>query len=153
MLDRIKHGIITFSTRNGGMMTVTWVLGIDVGQRKTGLAIGQSLTGLAKPLALLKIPANQLNISHFQPYIKEWKVNEIIIGLPHLADGKAHPLQTEIERIAHMLSTEFALPIHFVDEMLSSHEARQRFGKRDEYDSAAAAVMVESYFAENSYRI
>lgn len=134
-------------------MAVTWVLGIDIGQRKTGLAIGQSMTGLAKPLALLKIPVRTLQAAHFQSYIKEWKVNAVVIGLPRLADGKAHPLQAEIERIAEALRQAYQLPVHYADEMLSSHEARQRFGKREEYDSAAAAVMVESYFAENSYRI
>lgn len=134
-------------------MAVIWVLGLDIGQKKTGVAVGQSLTGLAKPLTLLKIPARQLQASHLQAYIQEWKIGMIVLGLPRLADGKPHPLQADIERIGKELAVSFALPVHYVDEMLTSHEARQRFGKREEYDSAAAAVMVESFLADNNYRI
>lgn len=134
-------------------MAVVWVLGIDVGSKKTGVAVGQSLTGQAQPLTQIQVPARQLQASHFSVFIKEWSVNCIVIGLPQLADGQAHPLESAIHQLKEQLELAFALPVFFADETLTSHEARQRFGKRAEYDSAAAAVMVEDFLAAGGYRI
>lgn len=133
-------------------MAAYWILGIDVGSKKTGVAIGQSITGQANPLALLRIPISNLQANHFADFIKEWSVSCIVIGLPALADGKAHPLEKVIRRLAEDLHRQFMLPVYFADETLTSHEARARFGSRQEYDSAAAAVMIEDFLVTDNYR-
>lgn len=67
-------------------LAVQWVLGIDVGSKKTGVAVGQSLTGLARPLTIIRTTAHELNAKQFAVIIAEWKINCIVIGLPVLAD-------------------------------------------------------------------
>lgn len=134
-------------------MSVKWILGIDVGSKKTGVAVGQTVTGQARPLALIRKPISQLQANNFSLFIKEWSVSCIVLGLPQLADKKLHPLEKSIRALANALEKTFSLPVYFADETLSSHEARQRFGTRKEYDSAAAAVMIEDFIASNGYRI
>ena len=70
-------------------MATIWILALDVGQRKTGVAVGQSLTQTAKPLAVLRHPAQQLEAAHFAAWVREWSVSHIVIGLPKLRDGNA----------------------------------------------------------------
>lgn len=134
-------------------MSVIWVLGIDVGSKKTGVAVGQSVTGQAKPLTVLKIPLAALTAKNFERFVLEWRVNCIVIGLPTLADGKPHPLDKGIRRLAAELAQYFSLSVYFADETLTSHEGRHRFGKWQESDSAAAAVMVEDFLISGNYRI
>lgn len=125
-----------------------WVLGLDIGQRKTGVAVGQSLTGSATPLAILQKNAQDLAIEDILPWINEWRVQTVVIGRPVLADGKAHPLDGAITRFATLIRAELGLPVHEVGEYLSSHEARQRQPKRKKIDDMAACVLVEDFFAQ-----
>lgn len=124
-----------------------WVLGLDIGQRKTGVAVGQSLTGSATPLAIVRKAANALQIADIRHWAEEWRVQAVVIGRPELADGKTHPLDHAITRFAEMIRRELDLPVHEVGEYLSSHEARERRGGRENVDDLAACVLVEDYFA------
>ena len=130
------------------MNKIIRVLGIDVGSKKTGLAIGESLTKTAAPLRLLRKEAAQIKAQDLLPIVREWQISCIAIGLPLPADGKITPLIREIYRLGDELR-EQNLEVYFVDETLSSHSARAEFGKRKEYDSAAAAIIAETCLAEN----
>ena len=126
---------------------VQWVLGIDVGTRKTGTAIGQSLTARARPLERFCVPIAELQADHFAAIIGEWRVTCVVIGMPKLADGKPHPLEAAINRLAKALAERYRLPVHYVTETLTSHEAFVRFPACKDKDSAAAAVMVEDFLS------
>lgn len=128
----------------------TWVLGLDIGQHKTGVAVGQSLTGSATPLGIIRKPAQALQIQDIRPWVQEWRVQHIIIGRPRLADGKPHPLDPAIDRMAHLMLTELGLPVHEVDEYLSSHEAKARQPKKDAVDAIAACILIEDFFAQTA---
>ncbi|ABQ14141.1 Holliday junction resolvase RuvX [Dichelobacter nodosus] len=128
---------------------VQWVLGIDVGTYHTGVAIGQSVTGLAKPLQRFNLPLKQVHADTFSALVQQWKVNCIVIGLPSLADGKKHPLSDEIHRLADECIKLYGVPVHFIDETLTSHAAQMRFPKTIDKDSAAAAVIVEDFLSSH----
>lgn len=126
----------------------TWVLGLDIGQRKTGVAVGQSLTGSATPLAILHKPAGELEIGDILSWIEEWRVQGVVIGRPRTADGKPHPLEAVIDRFAAMIQQELGLPVHEVGEYLSSHEAKKRRPGQKKIDDLAACILVEDFFAQ-----
>ena len=130
-------------------MATIWILALDVGQRKTGVAVGQSLTQTATPLAVLRHPAQQLEAAHFAAWVREWSVSHIVIGLPKLRDGKEHPLAAPIRRIGAKCQEAFGLPVHYIDEYLSSHEARARLPGEKEVDAMAAAIIAEDWLAGN----
>ena len=129
-------------------MATVWVLGLDIGHKKTGVAVGQSLTGSATPLAIVRKNAMQLQIGDIRHWVQEWRVEKVVIGRPVLADGKAHPLDKAIDRLAALIRHELGLPVHEVGEYLSSHAARERSGSRDDIDDMAACILVEDYFAQ-----
>ena len=112
-------------------MATIWILALDVGQRKTGVAVGQSLTQTAKPLAVLRHPAQHLEAAHFAAWVREWSVSHIVIGLPKLRDGKEHPLAAPIRRIGAKCQEAFGLP-----------------GEK-EVDARAAAIIAEDWLAGN----
>lgn len=128
------------------MSIVDRVLGIDPGKYKTGVAIGQSLTQSATPLAIIHKPLVQLQPEHFRCYIEEWQPARIVVGKPELADGRKHPMADDIDRLVSLLEKQFSLPVHTYNEYLSSHEARQRQPGKKEIDDIAAAVILESWF-------
>ncbi|MBV7433485.1 Holliday junction resolvase RuvX [Cardiobacteriaceae bacterium TAE3-ERU3] len=128
------------------MSTVKWVLGIDPGRRKTGVAIGQSLTGTARPLGIIQAPLEKIQANHFSDYIEQWRPSMIIVGEPKLADGNAHPMAEDIQQLISMLSAAFDLPVETFDEFLSSHEAKQLKPKQRQIDDLAAVIILESWF-------
>lgn len=125
----------------------TWVLGLDIGQRKTGVAVGQSLTGSATPLTILYKSADELDIKDIRGWVEEWRVQAVVIGRPLTADGKPHSLDAAIDRFAAMIKGELMIPVYEVGEYLSSHEARQRRPGNKKIDDMAACVLVEDFFA------
>ena len=128
------------------MSTVKWVLGIDPGRRKTGVAVGQSLTGTARPLGIIQVPLEKMQADHFSDYIKQWRPSMIIVGEPKLADGNVHPMAEDIQRLVSTLTAAFDLPVETFDEFLSSHEAKQLKPKQRQVDDLAAVVILESWF-------
>lgn len=128
---------------------VSWILAVDLGLKKTGLAVGQTFTKTAQPLTVLKLPLAQLTATHLSSYIREWRVNAIVFGKPVLQDGQPHPLEVHLQRLKHECEKMYQLPVFFSDEYLSSHEAKQRNPKLKQLDSLAAAVIAEDWLAEN----
>lgn len=126
------------------------VLAIDVGMKRTGLAIGQSITQTAQPLKVIPVPVAQLGASHVEAAILQWRVDYVVIGFPVHDDGSEHPLHPHLYRLKASLEKRFGLPVSWVSEYLSSHEARARGARRENVDAMAAVVMAEDWLAQNS---
>lgn len=141
-------GMILLYAGLGEHSLTIWVLGLDIGQRKTGVAVGQSLTGSATPLAILHKPANELDVKDIRRWVEEWRVQAVVIGRARTADGKPHPLDAAIDRFTMMIKAELMMPVHEVGEYLSSHEARKRKPGSKKIDDMAACVLVEDFFAQ-----
>lgn len=128
---------------------VLWVLAVDLGFKKTGLAIGQTVTQTAQPIGVLSLPILELTASCFGSYIKEWRVGAIIFGQPMLSDGSAHPLDSHLKRLVNECKEIYQLPVFTINEYLSSHEANRRKPKEKLIDSVAATVIAEDWLVEN----
>lgn len=126
------------------------MLGVDCGRRKTGVAIGQTLTQTAQPLDVIHKPLSRLTANDFADYIAQWQPKAVVLGMPYLADDKVHPLQKDIERLAIDFAQTARLPTYFMDEYLSSHEAKQHGGNRQTIDDIAAAIILQTWLAESS---
>lgn len=129
-------------------MKIERVMAFDVGSKKTGIAIGQNLTASAQPVSVLYCPIAQLKAECVEAWIDEWKPDYLICGMPQLADGKPHPLESAIRRFAKDCEQSFDLNIYFVNETLTSHEAKKRMpNKKHNVDAMAAVIMLEDWFA------
>ncbi len=137
-------------------------LGFDYGQRRTGVALAQDLTGTATPLTTLAWRGTPQDWATVAELVEQWRPSALIVGLPRLADGQRHPMARQIHRFCTQLRGRFALPVHTQDEAYSSAEAyarlkaqrqagRRRRIARAEIDRMAAAVMLESWLAAHHH--
>lgn len=135
-------------------------LGLDFGQRRIGLATGQPLTGTAQPLRTIHHSGDPF--AELDPLIREWRPTGIVVGLPLAADGSESSMSTVVRAFSESLRERHpGLAVELHDERFSSREADARFAaarregrarRRDarELDSHAAAVILESWLAEQA---
>ncbi len=127
-------------------------LGIDYGTRRIGLAIGDEL-GVATPIPALVEPDLAARRLALAAVVKQRRIDEIVIGYPLNMDGTAGYKAKETDVVAEQLRAEFGLPVHLVDERLTSHIAEQGMNQKQLreirakgiVDSRAAAVILQDY--------
>jgi len=135
------------------------VVGLDVGERRIGIAVSDATGTLARPLGVLRpsgLDGDALDLVSQEIArlaIEEDGVGAIVIGLPRRLDGSPTDMTPRVEQFARRLGTKTALPITFQDERLSSREAESRLALRDKdwrsrkarLDAAAAAIILQDY--------
>ena len=134
--------------------TIT-VLGFDFGTKRIGIAIGQSVTRTATPLATIPARDGIPNWQQIADLLKEWQPDALVVGIPYNMDESESEMSLRAKKFARRLNARFNLPAHGMDERLTSREARERLGALDTkgvkqkhgLDSYAAVVIVESWFA------
>lgn len=139
-------------------MSIQTFLGFDYGWRRLGIAVGNDLTGSARPLTTLSCHQGQPNWETLARLIAQWKPSALVVGIPCHADGTASKTTAHALTFAHRLEQRYGLPIHRMDERLSSHEARsrlcsagQQLQNRDSkaaIDRIAAQIILETWFSE-----
>jgi len=135
-------------------------LAIDFGSKRFGFAVGHRQIGLASPLVTQKRSSLSEDLRLIQQLINEHEVEELIIGRPLNMDGSESTLSKQIEQFAAFLKKRLRLPICFVDERLSSHEAEGRLNelpksstrKKTALDAMSAVIILERYFQEEAER-
>ncbi|KPJ68201.1 MAG: Holliday junction resolvase [Coxiella sp. DG_40] len=131
-------------------------LGFDFGLKRIGIAVGQSITMSATPLSTI----NVRNTSHWKAIAKlitTWKPHALIVGIPVNMDGSEQPITKQARRFAKQLYDQFHLPVHQVDERLTTKAAREKIYETGGYkalqkaaiDSIAAKLILESWIREN----
>lgn len=133
-------------------------LAIDFGNKRLGFAIGHRETGLASPLLTRSRTSLEDDLLLIRQLIQEHEVGELVIGRPLHMDGTPSALARQVEQFAAFLQKRIALPIHFVDERLSSREAENRLNelpgtfirKKNALDAVAAVIILERFFRPES---
>jgi putative Holliday junction resolvase len=97
-------------------------LGIDHGDRRIGLSYGDEL-GIAVSIAAAVEATEEERLAHLGAEIKRRRIHELVVGYPLNMDGSAGPRTKVVDAFIAELETRFKLPIHRVDEGLSSVEA------------------------------
>lgn len=133
------------------------VLAFDFGLKRIGVAVGESLTGSARPLTTLACRQGVPDWSAVAALLEEWHPVRLVVGLPKRTDGTESDLTRAARRFGNRLAGRFGLPVSTTEEQLSSVEAErvlaERGGRRrdkGEVDRLAAAIILESYFAEQN---
>ncbi len=130
------------------------VLAVDYGSKRVGLAVGDSLTRLASPLALVATTRQQAVLEAILERTREFEVERIVVGYPLNMDGSRGPACAAVDRFVAFLRKRVGVPVVLVDETLSSFAAEEKgkeiepdFRKRRKFlDSVAAQVILESFF-------
>jgi putative pre-16S rRNA nuclease len=108
---------------------LTRLLGIDLGERRIGIAIADSDTGEIRPMTTLhrSTPAHDgASIAHLT---QEQRVDEIVVGLPLMLDGTSGEQAQRTREWAATALEGFALPVHWHDERLTTERAIGRVGQ------------------------
>ena len=127
-------------------------LGIDYGERRIGLSYGDDL-GVATPLPAIVADDGLDRIGKIGLVVKNRRVTDLVIGYPLNMDGTAGFKTREVETFIRDLSERIDLPVHRVDERLTTQVARAHLPKsRDDemrrsgrVDSMAAAVILQDF--------
>ncbi|WED43603.1 Holliday junction resolvase RuvX [Legionella cardiaca] len=128
-------------------------LGFDFGYKRIGVAVGQQITLSARPLTMLDAKLGVPNWDALQKIIADWRPEALIVGLPTSIDDSEQYTTAAARGFARQLRKRFSLPVHLVDERLSTVEARaQLFAeggyrkiKQSQVDSFAACIILEQW--------
>lgn len=131
------------------------LLGFDFGEKRIGIAVGETGTGLAHPLMGVESEATDARFAIIEKLVAEWKPAGFVVGRPAHPDGGEHPVARLAEKFGRRLAGRFSLPVTFVDETLSSaaaesemRDTHQRIRAKTDIDALAAAVILQSYLNE-----
>jgi len=131
---------------------VATLLGFDYGTAKIGIAVGQSITGTATPLITLRSVHQHPDWKRIGGLIATWQPTDLVVGLPCDIDGNETEVSGPAKRFARQLEGRYHLPVHMIDERLTSMEARQLLQRRpknlDELDAIAASLILETWLSE-----
>ena len=125
------------------------LLAFDYGEKRIGVAIGNSLTRHARALVVLQNRNREYRFEAVGKLIGEWKPDALVVGLPCHPDGTPHEMTQLAKRFGNQLNGRFNLPVTWVDERYSSVEAeadiRQGAARADMLDAEAARIILQQY--------
>ena len=131
------------------------VLALDIGRRRTGLALSDPTRTLATPFGVITAhpPLADVLRTADQLAAESDGLSAIVVGRPLHLDGRASAETADVDAFVARLRTRTALPVFVQDERLSSVEAESRLsaGERDwrkrkpRLDAAAAAVILQDF--------
>ena len=138
------------------------VAGLDVGERRIGVAISDVTRTLARPVSVLRTSgldgdAVERAVAELERLAAEEDgLASLVVGLPRRLDGSPSEMTPRVEAFAAALGARTALPVVLQDERLTSREAESRLALREkdwrarkkQLDAAAAAIILQDYLDE-----
>jgi putative holliday junction resolvase len=150
-----------------------FILGVDYGRARIGLAIADSETRMAQPLTTMERINRNEDTRRLRELVREHGVKQIVVGLPLRLDGTRGEMAEEAERFAQRLRKQVGVPVEMVDERLTSWEAERlleevqgRFIREEKLtgskkpknartkmtvDAVAAAVILKEYLDRQAH--
>lgn len=128
------------------------VMAFDFGEKRIGVAIGETLIGTARPLATIAETANDRRFAAIGRLVADWRPTRLVVGLPRHVDDAEHEFAARCARFARRLEGRFRLPVEFADERYTSAVAEAAIGDKRKHkarlDAEAAAVILQAWFDE-----
>jgi putative Holliday junction resolvase len=136
------------------------VLAFDFGQRRIGVACGDTVSRSASHARALACRPQGLPWEALDALIREWRPGVLVVGLPYNVDDSESAAAARARSFAGALAARYALPVELVDERYSSMEAvdrlrqarasglRKRRVAKSDVDAVAARVILERWFSQ-----
>lgn len=130
------------------------VLAFDFGTRRIGVAVGNTLLRVARPLRTIATEGNAARFAAIAALIAEWQPGLLVVGRPVHADGVPHEMTARAERFARQLEGRFGLPVARMDERFTTVDADAALvaagvrgaRRKAARDAAAAQRILQSWF-------
>jgi len=138
------------------------VLAFDFGQRRIGVACGDTVSRSASHARTLSSGPRGVPWQQVDALIREWRPSVLVVGLPYNVDDSESAAAARARSFASALTARYTLPVQFVDERYSSLEAldrlkqarasglRKRRVAKSDVDAGAARVILERWFSQTT---
>lgn len=142
------------------LASIRLVLSFDFGVKRYGLAIGQCLTGEARPLKPLPAKDGIVSWELLDPILAQWRPELLLVGIPLNMDDSLSDMSRRADKFRRRLAARYQLPAIGVDERLSSFAAKQQvrqqqpgvrdFGKHS-VDGLAASLIFDTWLQQQLF--
>jgi putative Holliday junction resolvase len=130
------------------------VLAFDFGEKRIGVAVGETALESAHALSVIAAEDNKLRFAAIERLLAEWQPRVLVVGLPAHPDGTEHEVTRLARRFAQRLEGRYGLPVVLVDERYTSVAAESALREQGvagaalarALDAAAAAEILRSYY-------
>jgi putative Holliday junction resolvase len=129
------------------------VLALDIGEKRVGVATGDTSARIALPLTILAAKDLSAGSPAFRRLIEDHEPELLVIGLPLSLSGEETQQTQRVRDCAERLAAATGLPLVYQDERLSSAEARRHLREagcteremRGRIDAVAASLILRAY--------
>lgn len=130
------------------------VLAFDWGEKRVGVAVGELELRTAHPLSVINRVRKGDEIAGVAALVKEWRPVLAVVGVPGTTSDAEHPLSPRCRAFARQIEAHFHIPVHLVDERLSSWAADDLLkqghapwqARKARLDPVAAQQILETFF-------
>ena len=134
-------------------MTSMRVLGLDVGDRRIGVALSDALGLTAQPLIVLTRQDAARDLEAVRALVEQHEVERVVVGLPLTLRGAQGPQAKKVASFADILRRRLPVPIQLVDERLTSVQGERaliamgssRRKRKQVIDQVAAQLILQQF--------
>jgi putative holliday junction resolvase len=130
------------------------VLGLDVGDRRIGVALSDPTGVIASPLTTIYRSNEKRDQQTIADLVAEHDVERVVVGMPWTLRGEVGPQAQKVIRFGERLEAMLSVPVAYWDERHSTSDAERIIGSRgrrrgrsgaSRVDEVAAAVILQAY--------
>lgn len=127
------------------------IIAFDYGEKKIGVAVGQTSTNTSSPLKVIFNNHGKVNWDEINSILNEWKPDLIIIGKPLNMDGTKSEVMKKVDKFYNNLMKIYKARYEYVDERLTTFEAKEilKDNKAELVDANAAKILIDNWFNIN----
>lgn len=139
-------------------MSALTFLAFDYGKTSIGVAVGSTVSGQAQDVATVKSSGGQPDWAHISNLVHEWRPQGLVVGLPLNMDDSENPTTRAAREFGNHLGDRYNLPVHMIDERLTTVVARQRLAQsavpirrhKSKLDRLAAQTILQTFLDEQA---
>lgn len=129
------------------------LLGLDLGEKRVGVAVVPQGTTMALPLKTIQRTGREAFAAEVEALVKQYKAEKIVVGFPRTLKGTVGPAAKKITDAVEWFRSRWSVPVVFWDEWLSTKEAERvlleadvsRDKRKEVIDQLAAQRILQSY--------
>lgn len=136
-------------------------LGFDYGEKRIGVACGNSVTESASSLGIVKNDSGTPDWQKLDEWVEQWQPAALIVGDPLTREGEVAEITRQARGFAKRLGKRYQLPVHMIDERFSSMAAAEVIrvqrqqksrgrSKSGDLDRVSAALLTEQWLHDNN---
>ena len=127
------------------------IVAFDFGEKKIGVAVGQTSTYTSSPLQVIFNNHDKVNWNEISVLLEEWRPELILVGKPLNMDGTDSEIMKKVDAFYKKLESLYDAKFEYVDERLTTFEARDILKENnvETVDANAAKILIDNWFNRN----